>query len=49
MDPPPVKSSSRLSLPQAEVTRLQATLFSAYETLYFQGRVALDTVAPQTF
>jgi hypothetical protein len=49
MDHPPAKSTSGLSLPQVEVPRLQATLFSAYEALYFQGRVALDTVAPQTF
>src|SRR5690349_4105905 len=35
MDHPPAKSSSRPSLPEAEVARLQATLFSAYETLHF--------------
>jgi len=29
MDDPPAKSSGSLSLPEAEVPRLQATLFSA--------------------
>jgi hypothetical protein len=35
MDNQPAKSPGTVSLPEAVVPRLQATLFWAYETLYF--------------